>query len=162
MTFLTEALQEVEFEGDGEAASVAPLTQSDQAVFERMWQIDDAYRLHAKFVEGHIYAMDKAVENCDSSSLCAARSSLLGDQHSLKEQLESLCAIDTLGDKAHEVWKMALQKSIEHLLGRLGDSGYTEFSRACKAKGPEMKFVDTSTSFHFCTTNFPWLNLYFL
>lgn len=150
MTFLTEALQEVEIEGDSEAAPpLAPLTQSDQVIFERLWQIDDAYRLHAKFVEGHIDAMDKAVENCDSNGLCAAKSSLLGDQHSLKEQLESLCAIDTLGDKAHEVWKMALQKSIEHLLGRLGDSGYADFSRACEAKDPEMNFVDTSTSFLF-------------
>ncbi len=107
MTFVTEALQEVEDEGLCEE----PLTLSDQAVFARLWQIDDAYRLHATVVEEHISAKDEAVQKCDSNTICTMKPVLLGDQYSLQEQIVELRTIDALGDKAHEVWKTALFKS---------------------------------------------------
>ncbi len=143
MTFVTKALQEVE------ADEVVPLTQSDQAVFERLWQIDDVCRLHAGVIEEHISSMDKAVEECDSSTLCTMKALLLGDQGALQEQLEGLRAVDVLDDKAHEVWKTAIQKSIEQLLGKLGASGYTDVSKAFEVTDPRMKYVDTGV---YCTS----------
>ncbi len=136
MTFITEALGEVEDEA-------VPLTQSDQAVFERLWQIDDAFRLHAKAVAEHVSAMDKAVQECDEASICVLKPSLTGDSFGLQVRLDELHAIDTLGDKAHEAWKKQLRKSMENLLGELGASGYAVVSEAFKITDPLTKFVVT-------------------
>lgn len=143
MTFLTEALEGVESEGDRDTV---PLTQSDQAVFERLWQIDDNYRMHANVVLDHISAMNNAVQECDANGICITKSSLLDDEFGLRSQLEELLAIDTLGDKAHEVWKSSMQKSIEDLLGKLGASGYTDSSGACEVTDPQTISINTGAS----------------
>ncbi len=142
MTFVTEALQEAEFNGGDD---FVPLTQSDQAVFERLWQIDDEHRAHAKFVADHITAMDTAIKGCDEAHICKLKPTLLGDLYSLKERLDVLGAVDTLGDAAHDAWKSTLRKSMEDLLGRLDTSRYTDISEALNISDPEMKFVDSCT-----------------
>lgn len=143
MTFMTEALQDDEKEG-GQGS--VPLTQSDQAVYERLWDIDNAYRAAAKVVADHLQAMDKAVDECDDAAICTIKPTLSGDLYGLKECLAELDAIDTLGDDAHNIWKSAIRTSIEELVERLNASGYSEISEALHSADPEMKSVDTCTS----------------
>lgn len=145
MTFMTESLQELADESCDEAP---PITQSDQAIFDKLWQIDDMYRAFAGCVTKDIQAMDDAMKACDETAICRTRPVLLGHSCSLQNQLEELVAIDTLGDRAHEVWKAALQNSIEDLLGVLRTTGYTDISEAFRITDPKMNVIDTSAYFH--------------
>lgn len=139
MTLMTGALQNLDIQGED-----STLAAPDQAVFEKLWRIDDAFRLHASLVGVHIAAMDEGVRACDDANICASKVALVADMHSLTAQLEELNVIDTLGDKAHEAWRAALRKSMEQQLDKLGASGYTDLSETCSSMDPETKLVDTS------------------
>ncbi len=157
MAFITEALE-------GVGSEAVPLMQSDQAVYERLWQIDEAFRLHAKLFLDRISLMNKAVRECDEAGICVLKPALMGDSYNLQELLEELRAIDTLGDKAHEFWKATLIKSVEELLGQFGTSGYSDIFETIKITDPLTKLVDTGMHFHplaFTTSHFilrraPW------
>lgn len=146
MTFIADALQQVEVEGSYEPV----LTHSDQAVFERLWVIDEAHRQEHQSIADNLSDMDRSLRDCDGESICNLKPLLLSASHNLQERLEELQAIDTLGDKAHEVWKTALKKSIEHTLGILGVSGYADVSGSLVVTDPEVKIVDTSA---YCANN---------
>lgn len=140
MTLMTETLQDLSEEDPN---NLNPVTESDQAVFDKIWEIDDQYRTFADCIVKGIQDMDGAVQACDEVAVCKTRPILQGYSYSLQNQLEQLIAIDTLGDEAHENWKASLRKSMEDLLGLLGDAGYTDRSGVLRLTDPEMTTIDT-------------------